>query len=202
MFVLASYITKQEDFEDFLKRANKSGAVAIDTEFLRDKTYWPKLCLLQMAIDGECVLVDPFEVDLNATKRLFTNKNVVKVFHSPRQDIEIIFNLIGVLPNPIFDTQIAAGFLGHNVQIGYGKLVSAELGIKLKKSATYTDWCLRPLSEVQLTYASDDVTYLLKLYYQMYDKLKNLDRLKWVNEDAKEKYLDEEIYKVKAEDRF
>lgn len=155
-----------------------------------------------MAIDDECVLVDPFEVDIRPINKLLLNSNVVKVFHSPRQDLEIIFHQIGQLPNPVFDTQIAAGFLGHNVQIGYGNLVASELGTKLKKSATYTDWSLRPLSDIQLSYASDDVTYLLQLYYTMHEKLKELNRIKWVDEDIKEKYLDVEIYKINPEDRF
>lgn len=133
------YITSQQEFENFLKEANKQEVVAIDTEFLREKTYWPRLCLLQMAINGQIVLVDPFEVDIKPIKNLLLNNNVVKLFHSPRQDIEILLHEVGVMPEPVFDTQIAAGFLGHHSQIGYANLVSAELGIKLKKGDTYTD---------------------------------------------------------------
>lgn len=133
------YVTDQQEFEKFLKTANKQEVVAIDTEFLRDNTYWPKLCLLQMAINGKTSLVDPFEVDIKPIKNLLTNKKIVKLFHSPRQDIEILLHEVGVMPEPVFDTQIAAGFLGLQSQIGYGNLVSALLNIKLKKGDTYTD---------------------------------------------------------------
>lgn len=133
------YVTDQQEFEHFLKTANKQKVVAIDTEFLRDNTYWPKLCLLQIAINGKTALVDPFEVDIKPIKNLLTNKKVVKLFHSPRQDIEILLHEVGVMPEPVFDTQIAAGFLGLQSQIGYGNLVSALLNIKLKKGDTFTD---------------------------------------------------------------
>lgn len=129
-----------------------------------------------MALDNSYVLVDPFSVKMSSLKKLLENKNVVKLFHSPRQDIEILLNEVGVIPNPIFDTQIAAGFLGHSSQIGYGNLVSAELGTKLKKGDTYTDWSLRPLSKSQLDYAKDDVVYLIELYHKMVKELKSLNR--------------------------
>lgn len=195
-------ITKQQDFENFLIDANNSKVVAIDTEFLRDKTYWPKLCLLQMATDDKFVLVDPFKVDIKSLKKLFQNNNVVKLFHSPRQDIEILLNEVGVMPDPIFDTQIAAGFLGHSSQIGYGNLVSAVLGTKLKKGDTYTDWSLRPLSNSQLDYAKDDVVYLIELYHKMLKELKELNRLDWVLEDINEKYSDKKVYEVLPEERY
>lgn len=133
------YITKQQDFDNFLKKAKKADAVAVDTEFLRDKSYWPKLCLLQMAISDDHVLVDPFEVDITGIGDLLTNEKIVKIFHAPRQDVEILLHKTGVLPKPMFDTQSAASFLGHGMQIGYGKLVSSELGVKLSKSDSYTD---------------------------------------------------------------
>ena len=133
------YVTSQQEFEKFLDEANSQEVVAIDTEFLREKTYWPRLCLIQLAINGKTLLVDPFEVDIKPIKKLLTNKKVIKLFHSPRQDIEILLHEVGVMPDPVFDTQIAAAFLGHSVQIGYGNLVAAELGIKLKKGDTYTD---------------------------------------------------------------
>lgn len=196
------YVTNQQDFNEFLELANKSEVVAIDTEFLRDKTYWPKLCLLQLAIHEKCILVDPFEVDIVQIKDLLLNKRVVKLFHSPRQDIEILLHETGVIPEPIFDTQIAAGFIGHNVQIGYGNLVSLELGIKLKKGDTYTDWSLRPLTESQLKYAKDDVVYLLEIYHKIVKKLKTMNRLDWVYEDINVKYLDKSVYEVSLEDRF
>lgn len=133
------YITEQQDFHKFLQKAKKNKAVAIDTEFLRDKTYWPKLCLVQIAIEDAYALVDPFTVDITEIKHLLINENVVKVFHAPRQDVEILLHKTGVLPKPMFDTQLAASFLGHSAQIGYGNLVNAELGIRLNKADSYTD---------------------------------------------------------------
>lgn len=196
------FITKQQDFEDFIDRANKCDVVAIDTEFLRDKTYWAKLCLLQMAIDTEYVLVDPFEVNILSLTKLFENKNLVKLFHSPRQDIEILLYKTKVLPEPIFDTQVAAAFLGHHSQIGYGNLVQAELGIQLKKGDTYSDWSIRPLSKSQLDYAKDDVTYLLELYKKMKAELEEQGRLDWAIEDTNEKYASKDVYEPDIYDRY
>lgn len=196
------YISKQQDFEDFLKLAKKQDVVAIDTEFLREKTYWPKLCLLQLAIKDKTVLVDPFEVDIMPISSLLLCDKVVKLFHSPRQDIEILFNETGVIPNNIFDTQIAAGFLGHNSQIGYANLVAAEMGIKLNKNDTYSDWSVRPLAKSQLEYAKNDVKYLLEIYYIMKDKLLSLKRYDWACEDIAQKYLDPKIYEVNPDERF
>lgn len=132
-------INNQEDYESFLKEANKANVVAIDTEFLRDKTYKPKLCLLQFAISGKCVLVDPFDVDVSVIKKLLLNDKVIKLFHSPRQDIEILYNETGVIPVNVFDTQLAASFLGFPDQIGYANLVMQLLNVKLDKSDTYSD---------------------------------------------------------------
>lgn len=196
------YVTNQQDFEDFINLACTRDVVAIDTEFLRDKTYWPKLCLLQMAVDDSYVLVDPFEVDIKSIQKLLENKDVIKLFHSPRQDIEVLLHEAKVMPDPIFDTQIAASFLGHNVQIGYGNLVQSELGVKLKKGDTYTDWSLRPLRESQLSYAKDDVVYLIQLYRKMVKELKKINRLDWVYEDINVKYSDRKFYEVNFEDRF
>lgn len=196
------YITDQVDFEAFLSRAIKSDAVAIDTEFIRDTTYWPRLCLLQMAIKDEFVLVDPFSVDITSIRELLSNDTIMKVFHSPRQDIEILRHKTGVLPKPLFDTQVAAAFVGYTIQVGYGHLVHKELGVKLKKGDSFSDWSMRPLSKSQLRYAADDVTYLLDLYYKMSNELKDNDRLKWVFEDIDEKFLQVNIYDILPEERY
>lgn len=195
-------ITNQEDFEKFLRIASKTDVVAIDTEFLRDKTYKPKLCLLQFAIKDTCVLVDPFEVDINPLKRLLLNDNVVKLFHSPRQDIEILYNSTGVIPVNIFDTQLAASFLGYPDQIGYANLVQNILNIKLDKSDTYSDWKIRPLKSSQLMYAQNDVTYLLEMYPIIVDMLNQKDRLDWLAQDTQIKFLDKELYIIDPMTRF
>lgn len=170
------YIDNQQDFESFLEFVSNHDAVAIDTEFIRESTYWPKLCLLQMCCGDKYAIIDPFEVDILSIKPILENKDIVKVFHAPRQDIEILHHKTKIIPEPIFDTQTAASFLGHTIQIGYGNLVHSELGVRLNKSDSYTDWSVRPLSKSQIKYAKEDVTYLIKLYYKMRRKLKSQHR--------------------------
>ncbi|MDO5329340.1 MAG: ribonuclease D [Coriobacteriia bacterium] len=196
------FITNQKDLSDFLARANKSDAVSVDTEFIRDNTYWPKLCLLQMALKDEDVLIDPFKVDVSVIADLFKNEHVVKIFHSPRQDIEILRHECGYFPIPLFDTQTAAAFLGYSLQIGYGHLVEKELGVHLKKGDSYSDWAMRPLSKSQLQYAADDVIYLHDLYYKMSKRLKDLGRLDWVAQDTNAKYLYAKVYDIEPRERF
>lgn len=196
------YIDDQDQYQQFLKMASKSDKIAIDTEFIREKTYWPKLCLLQLAIDGNVALIDPFKVDVCDIKDILLNKNIVKIFHSPRQDIEILLNKTKILPQNVFDTQIAASFLGFNDQIGYANLVNSILNIKLDKSDTYSDWTMRPLSKSQLNYAKNDVVYLLDIYLIIYQKLQKLNRLDWVLEDINEKYMSEDVYKIVPEKRY
>lgn len=130
-----------------------------------------------MAIDDEFVLVDPFTVNIKSLDKIMSNNKIVKLFHSPRQDVEILLHKTGVLPEPIFDTQIAASFLGYGAQVGYANLVMQELGVKLDKGETYTDWSNRPLSGTQLKYAENDVTYLLQLYRHIVKKLKKNNRI-------------------------
>ena len=140
------YIDNQESLEAFARRAASSSILAIDTEFLRESTYYPKLCLLQMATDSEVVLIDPFAVtDLEPLKPLLEDQAILKLFHAGSQDLEILYHQLGVLPTPLFDTQIAASVLGHPQQIGYGALVAAVCGKALKKSDSFTDWSQRPL---------------------------------------------------------
>lgn len=158
--------------------------------------------MLQLANDDEFALVDPFSVDIKPLTKILENQKIVKVFHSPRQDIEILFNITNIIPETIFDTQVAAAFLGYNIQIGYANLVLAELGVKLNKNDTFTDWSLRPLSDSQLEYAKNDVTYLVKLYRQIVKKLEQQNRLQWVKEDIKTKYCDRKIYEIDPRQRF
>lgn len=181
------YIANQENLVAFVERAMRSSVLAIDTEFLREKTYYAKLCLIQLATDDEAVIVDPFSVgDLGALKPVLENESVVKLFHAGSQDLEILLREVGVLPRPIFDTQVAAALLGHTQQIGYAALVGAECGVTLKKIDSFTDWSRRPLSESQLDYAADDVVYLPRMYKRMRAELERRGRLDWLERDFEE----------------
>ena len=196
------YIASQEELEAFVKRARTSSLLAVDTEFLREKTYYPKLCLMQMATDDEIVVIDPFGVDdLKVLAELFENESILKVFHAGRQDIEIIIYDIGCTPKPVFDTQVAAALLGQTQQIGYASLVHALCGVKLKKADSFTDWTVRPLSESQLKYAKDDVVYLPQMYAVMKERLEAKGRLSWLDADF-EDMSREETYVVDERDRY
>lgn len=196
------YIANQEMLEDFVQRARSSRVLAIDTEFLREKTYYARLCLLQLATDNETVVVDPFAVkDLHALAPLFEDPSIMKLFHAATQDIEIIHHELGIVPCPIFDTQVAAALLGHTQQIGYASLVHAECGVQLKKIESFTDWSRRPLSDSQLKYAADDVIYLPDLYFKMTDSLKKKGRLHWLDDDFA-RLSDPAHYEVDSRERF
>ena len=188
------YIANQESFEAFLDRARSSSVLAIDTEFLREKTYYAKLCLVQLATDDEVAIVDPFKIDdLGAMAAVLEDENVMKVFHAAGQDLEIIWHEVGCMPKPLFDTQVAAALLGHTQQIGYGALVHAVCGVQLKKIDSFTDWSRRPLSDSQLDYAADDVVYLPRMYNRMRSELERLGRLHW---------LDPEFEEMSSSERF
>ncbi len=196
------YIATQENLVAFVERARTSNVLAIDTEFLREKTYYAKLCLLQLATDDEVVIVDPFEVDdLSVLVPLLLDENMVKLFHAGGQDLEIILREVGVLPRPIFDTQIAAALLGHTQQIGYAALVHAECGVSLKKIDSFTDWSRRPLSASQRDYAADDVVYLPRLYNSMRAALIKKGRLSWLDHDFAE-LSDPKRYETNERDRY
>ncbi|MEC4175857.1 ribonuclease D [Adlercreutzia sp. R7] len=178
------YIANQENLEAFVRRAASSSVLAIDTEFLREKTYYAKLCLLQLATDTEVAIIDPFAVDdLGVLAPLLEDPSIMKLFHAAGQDLEIIYRELGVLPAPVFDTQVAATLLGHTQQIGYGPLVHSLCGVNLKKSDSFTDWSRRPLSQSQLEYAADDVIYLPKMHRIMVERLQAKGRLSWLDND-------------------
>lgn len=177
-------ITTQEAFEAFLRRVDESPILAIDTEFLRERSYYSKLCLLQMATPDEVAIVDPFAVrDLGVLANTLQNPSITKVFHAGSQDLEILLREVGVLPTPVFDTQVAATLLGYSLQVGYAILVSSLCGVTLKKADSYTDWSRRPLADSQLRYAADDVLYLPAIYRKMVDELTEKNRLAWLEED-------------------
>lgn len=160
--------------------------VTVDTEFMRETTYYPKLCLIQMAgPDGSGVLVDPLspEIDLAPFFALMADGGVVKVFHSARQDLEIIWLLGGLLPQPFFDTQVAAMVCGYGDSVSYEQLVNDVAKAKIDKSSRFTDWSRRPLSEAQLSYALSDVTHLVTIYEVLAGKLLSTDRGEWLDEE-------------------
>lgn len=176
------FVTTYDDLKAFCERAKASDIVAVDTEFLRERTYHPRLCLIQLSVSAEdIVAVDPLAIsDLTPLKELFQNQAITKIFHACGQDLEVIDASLGVVPAPLFDTQVAASFLGHRMQLGYGALVEAYEGVHLPKTESLTDWSRRPLDAEQLTYAEDDVRYLPAIYRKMVDELVRQDRLGWV----------------------
>ncbi len=160
--------------------------VAVDTEFVRDRTYFPKFCLLQLATNGSVACIDTLAIpDLSALDSLFDDDRIVKVFHSARQDLEILYRLRKRLPRPIFDTQVAAPFLGLPEQMGYSTLVAELLNVRIEKMHTRTDWSLRPLAAAQLQYAADDVIYLGLVYQTLLERITALGRLEWVAEETR-----------------
>lgn len=181
------FISNRESFRAFIERASSSSFLAIDTEFLREKTYYAKLCLLQIVTENEVAIIDPFKVgSLTPLAALFEDEAIVKVFHACDQDIEILYHEIGVAPKPLFDTQVAAALLGHPKQVGYGALVHSICGVTLKKADSFTDWSVRPLSDSQIKYAADDVIYLAKMYGPIVEKLEKAGRLSWLKHDFDE----------------
>ena len=177
-------ITDNVRLREFCDAVRHSEFIAVDTEFMRETTYWPKLCLIQAAsIDGAAV-IDPLadEIDLEPFLELMRDEKVVKVFHACRQDVEI-FNNLNAMPRPIFDTQVAAMAGGYGEQIAYDALMRQILKVEIDKSSRFTDWARRPLSDAQLIYAAGDVTHLAKAYPRMVERLEREGRLAWVEEE-------------------
>ena len=159
--------------------------VTVDTEFLRETTFWPKLCVIQIASDDEAVVVDALApgLDLSPFFDLMRDTGVTKVFHAARQDIEIVWNLSRSVPTPLFDTQVAAMVCGYGDQVAYGELVNSICKVTIDKSSRFTDWGRRPLSEAQITYAIADVTYLRDLYRALRRQLEKAGRLSWLDDE-------------------
>jgi len=178
-------ITRSDELADACTQLGRAPFVAVDTEFMREQTFWPKLCLIQMASNGTEVLVDSLApgIDLTPFFDLMTNERVLKVFHSARQDVEIIHHLAGAIPHPIFDTQVAAMVCGFGEAVSYSMLVKRLLNRNLDKTSRFTDWSRRPLSERQLTYALGDVTHLRDLYPKLSAQLDRSERASWLNEE-------------------
>ena len=177
-------ITTNDQLQAFADRASRSEVLAVDTEFMREKIYYPKLCLVQLGTETEQVAVDPFSVtDTASLVRLFTNPFITKVFHACAQDMEVLLHYCGVLPWPLFDTQIAASFVSDHYQIGYGALVDEYCHVSLAKAESLTDWSRRPLDAAQISYALDDVRYLPAIWRTMCKQLAQKGRSEWVEPD-------------------
>jgi ribonuclease D len=193
------YINRPDQLPALCEQIQQAPWIALDTEFLREKTYYPKFCLLQIATLDWVACVDPIALpDLSTLFAAIYNPAIVKVLHSCRQDLEIFFQITGKLPEPIFDTQIAAPLLGFQDNPGYAMLVSSFLNINLSKAHTRADWSKRPLTADEIDYAADDVIYLCQIYQIMTQKLTELGRIDWLKQDFAE-LADPDHYQIKPE---
>jgi len=178
------FIDTAPALEAFCREIQGADWLALDTEFVREKTYYPRLCLIQVAAGQSLACIDPMALpDLGPLSALLHDPKVVKVVHAAHQDLEILFQATGKVPAPIFDTQVAVSLLGHGDQIGYAKLVQVFLDIELDKGHARTDWSRRPLEIEQLRYAADDVRYLAKVYPMLLEALGEKGRVEWLTED-------------------
>lgn len=194
--MIIEYIDKPEQLTDLCNRIQQAPWIALDTEFLREKTYYPIFCLLQIATPDWVVCVDPIALpDLTALFTVINDPDTTKVLHSCRQDLEIFYKLTGEETYPVFDTQVAAPLLGFQENPGYAMLVSSFLNVNLSKAHTRTDWSTRPLTKEQIQYAADDVIYLCKIYEMMCQQLEDLGRLDWLEKDF-ELLKNKELYQV------
>jgi ribonuclease D len=179
-------ISESQPLKSLCERLSRSDFVAVDTEFMRENSYWPDLCLVQIGNGEEAAAVDPKAegIDLAPLLDLLVdNEAVLKVFHAGGQDIEIIYNLTGRTPHPLFDTQVAAMALGLGEQVGYSNLVESLVGKSLDKGARFTDWARRPLDKRQIDYAIGDVTHLAALFPRMLDRLRKTGRGEWLDQE-------------------
>ena len=178
-------ITKSADVADFCNEVSKAEYIAVDTEFVREKTYWPILCLVQIATPDRAAAIDPLAngIDLQPVYDLMTNTSVLKVFHSAVQDMQVIFNATGRMVAPIFDTQIAAMVSGYGDQPAYATLVQRIVGVSIDKRSQMTDWSRRPLTDHQVEYAIGDVTHLIHVYNTLTAELDQSGRSNWAQEE-------------------
>lgn len=209
----ALWITTADELAKALEWLSASDFVALDTEFMRERTYYAGLCLIQAATPEGCAVIDPLALaDLEPLWRFLADRSRIKVLHAARQDLEVLSQgmspaatppaaSVVPMPGPIFDTQIAAGLLGYPAQVGYATLVAERLGHTLHKGQTRTDWSQRPLTPEQLAYAADDVRYLVPLYLDLRDALQARGRLQWLEEEARE-LEDSRLYRIEPADAW
>jgi len=193
-------ITDSAELKEFCRRQSRVPYVTVDTEFLRDKTYWPILCLIQVAGPEEAVVIDPMakDIDLGPLDKLMVNPKVLKVFHAARQDLEIFFHRSGKVPAPIFDTQVAAMVCGFGDQVGYETIVNTLVGAALDKMSRFADWSRRPLTQKQLEYALADVVHLRPVYEELAHRLEESARAEWLEEEMAT-LTDPETYRLDPE---
>ncbi len=196
-------ITTQAALDAFCDAASTKSFICVDTEFMRESTFYSILCLIQAATEDDEVIIDPLAegLDLAPFQALLLNTKITKVLHAARQDMEIFYQMCGTVPQNIFDTQIAAMALGFGDSAGYGALVKGRLNINLDKGARFTDWSRRPLSEKQLSYALADVTHLRDLYPDMVTELNTKGRMSWVLEEMAPQ-LEEKLYTFEPENAW
>lgn len=196
-------VTSTSDLIQVCNRLSSAEFITVDTEFMREQTFWPELCLVQVASDTVEAIIDPLApgIDLKVFYALMANEQVTKVFHAARQDIEIMYSEAGLIPAPIFDTQVAASVCGYGDSVSYVNLVKDITGHDIDKSSRFTDWSRRPLSEKQLVYALGDVTHLRDVYLHLRSKLDSTGRTSWLDEEMA--YLTHpETYETRPEDAW
>jgi ribonuclease D len=198
-----SLLTTTRELAELCAELAREPFVALDTEFMRDRTYFPKLCLIQLAGERRHAAVDPLarDLDLAPLFTLLADPAVVKVFHAARQDIEIFYHLTGKIPTPLFDTQLAAMVCGYGEEVGYDTLVAQLAKARIDKSSRFTDWARRPLSAEQLTYALADVTHLRVVYQKLKQKIEESSRSAWVAQELAE-LTDPKTYQQPPEDAW
>jgi ribonuclease D len=196
-------ITSTSDLAQLCDRLGQHPFVAVDTEFIREQTFWPKLCLIQLAGPGDEAIVDPLEhgIDLAPFYQLMANESVVKVFHAARQDLEIVWTQAKLIPHPIFDTQVAAMVCGFGESVSYVSLVKQVTGRDVDKSSRFTDWARRPLTEKQLVYALGDVTHLREVYKRLDAELKSTGRTGWLDQEMAD-LMDARTYESPPEEAW
>ncbi|WP_430512307.1 ribonuclease D [Pannonibacter phragmitetus] len=196
-------ITTTSDLADACKRLAAHDYVTVDTEFLRETTFWPKLCVIQLAGPDDAFIVDALAtgLDLAPFFELMRDQAVIKVFHAARQDIEIVYHLGGLIPTPLFDTQVAAMVCGFGDSVSYDQLVQRITGARIDKSSRFTDWARRPLTQKQLEYALADVTYLRDVYLFLKANLAEQNRINWVG-DEMQVLLSERTYRTEPEEAW
>ena len=193
------YIDQHEDLVSLCTALSTEKWICLDTEFIREKTYYPQLCLIQVGVPGRIACIDPLAIkDLSPLRAILADTTITKVFHAASQDMEILHYRLGLTPQPIFDTQIAASLMGMGDQVGYGRLVEDLLKVQLDKSHSRTDWSLRPLDPEQINYAADDVRYLRDIYLHQLQWLSDKGRLDWLHDDF-EHMTDPARYQPKPE---
>lgn len=181
-----SLVTRDADIDGAIQAARAEGRMGLDTEFMRERTYRARLCLVQVATRDSVVLIDPLQgADLSGLGALIGDPNVEIVVHAGKQDLDIFYDRWGIVPTRVFDVQVAAGFAGYGASLPYGRLVENLAAVTLTKGESYTDWCRRPLTAAQLSYAAADVLYLLPIADRLTHELESRGRMGWVREELR-----------------